>query len=175
MTLNSQAHPMNPSTQTRIVKTVLKDYGLQTLYRGHALHFGYPLLNLQGTVKMDRLLDSVHIRRAAEKEHLQTIEELFAGDELSVTTSERHLTVVSGSDPDCTELIRVHINHAAEEIARLLQNPALQEASAEAVPELLRTLNTPNEELNREDSREARLQRARLRNGFAGGEPDYGF
>lgn len=162
---------MNTSIQEQLVKQVLADYGLSSIYRSHTVINGFVMLNLQGNVNMDRLIDSRHLRRAAET--LGLMEILYGGDLLNVTTSERHLIVVSAEDQYAAELARVHINNAAEDISRLLNDERLQGIAPATALETLRRIIEADDEIGEladtpldiGASRQERLARARAMRG----------
>ena len=127
-------------THELIIKQVLTTYGLNHIYKGYTLLNGYVMLNLLGNVSINRLLETPQINQASSR--LGLIAELYSGDILNVSTSDRHLIVVSGEDMYAAELVRLHINNAAEEATALIHDPSLEGKTGAALSRTVQELLT---------------------------------
>lgn len=159
-------------TEREIITQIMEEYGLSGVYRTHTLHGNYPLLDVQGVLSLDRLIDTPHFARAAGE--IGTIAHLWGGEHVRVMTAEPGALHVEASHPELEVLTRQHLTNAARDLQRYFSMADdLEEQAPSNIPfpapeaDLLLALGLPPVENLRELPREERLDRARALRGQA--------
>lgn len=93
---------------------ILKDFGLEACYRTHHFHGDYPLLALEGELRVDELLENVHFLDTAF--YLGTYAELWGGETVHLSHTHTGLTTVEAVDDSLRELVVYHLTRAAQAI-----------------------------------------------------------
>ncbi|MDL2342852.1 hypothetical protein QOL99_01685 [Deinococcus sp. MIMF12] len=156
--------------ERQVITQIMEEYGLTGVYRTHTLHGNYPLLDVQGVLSLDRLIDTPHFARAARE--IGTIAHLWSGEHVRVTTAEPGAIHVDASAPELEVLTRQHLTNAARDLQRhYSMADELEEPAPENIPfsapeaDFLFALGLPPVENLRDLSREERLDRARALRG----------
>lgn len=112
------------------IRKILDEFNLLPLYGGHRLHGDSPLLNLNGTLKADRLIKSAHFTYIGHLHGQMT--ELWAGESVTFTTTEGEVTSITTTDPDLQAMVETHLQLAVKDIRQaLLLNFADEEPLAD--------------------------------------------
>lgn len=155
--------------ERQVITQIMEEYGLTGVYRTHTLHGNYPLLDVQGVLSLDRLIDTPHFARAAGE--IGTIAHLWGGEHVRVMTAEPGAIQVEASAPELEELTRQHLTNAARDLQRhYSMADELEEPAPENIPfapgaDFFFALGLPPVENLRDLSLEERLDRARALRG----------
>lgn len=155
--------------ERQVITQIMEEYGLTGVYRTHTLHGNYPLLDVQGVLSLDRLIDTPHFARAAGE--IGTIAHLWGGEHVRVRTADPGAIHVDASAPEIEDLIRQHLTNAARDLQRYYSMADELEEVPENIPfsapgaNFLFALGLPPVENLRDLSREERLDRARALRG----------
>ncbi len=160
-------------TDAHLTQQIMDEYGLTGAYRTHTYHGNYPLLNLQGLMSVDQLIDTPHFRRAAAE--IGTVEHLWSGEHVRVTTPEPGTFDFVTPHTELATLLRRHVTNAARDLQRQVSLHDVLEPDESAAPanilfqapepDFLLALGLPPTEDLRSLSRDVRLDRARAMRG----------